>query len=413
MHSVLTPSGHRRLQDMDAGDEVLSRDALTGRVICNRLETRPQWIDRSEFARWWGGKPVAFRFFRINGHFVFSRSQSIWANGFIAHVALLKLGDVIYTERSGFVRVHRIEDVRRDGWWRCDVDGDHSYILDGTLVHNASRFLITAGGSVLWTAINTAIWSGSSGGSTGASVPGAADTVTMDGSSGAGTVTPNFGGTITVQSVVMGAYTGTFDNSVNNNNITVSASGNAFNGSGSGTRNIKLGSATYTVMGSSATWTFATATGLTLSAASANIVLNCSGGLNTFTSSNSLSWGNLILAAASGQTSYRVLGNSLSFNSMTITAPNFLRFGANTTTTISTFSSVGTSSSHIGLGTDTVSTSAALALTTSALAWCAIRDLDFTGSPVATNSFNLGGNSGITINPPRVGVLVNSPSLVA
>lgn len=400
---------------MDAGDEVLSRDALTGRVICNRLETRPQWVDGAEFARWWSGRPPGFRFLRINGYFVFSRSQSIWANGFITHVALLKVGDVIYTERDGFVRVLRIEEARRRGWWRCDVDGDHSYILDGTLVHNASRFLITGGGSVSWTAINTAIWSGSSGGATGASVPGSADTVTMDGSSGAGTVTPNFGGLITVQSIAMGGYTGTFDNSVNNNNITVTATGNAFNGSGSGTRTIRLGTATYTLNGAAPTFTFATGTGLTLVAGSSNIIISPSNGIGTFTSANTLTWGNLTFSSVTGSSSNRCLGNTLTFNSITVNAPNLLRFTANTTTTIGTLTAVGSNAAanQIFISSDTTGTDTTLALTTANLAYCGLRDLSFTGSPVANSSFNFGGVTGITVNPPRINPIVNSNGLVA
>src|SRR5689334_24115345 len=103
----------------------------------------------------------------------------------------------------------------------------------------ASRFWV--GGTGTWDSSDTTHWAATSGGAGGQSVPGSGDTVTFDGSSGGGTVTLNFGGTITVQSITMGAFTGTWDNSVNNNDITVTASGSCFSGSGSGTRTIKLG----------------------------------------------------------------------------------------------------------------------------------------------------------------------------
>lgn len=202
----------------------------------------------------------------------------------------------------------------------------------------------------------------------------------------------------------MGAFTGTWNNSANNNNITVTASGNAFNGSGSGTRTINLGSATYTVTGSAATFTFATATNLTLSAASSNIVFSPSASGNyTFTSGSSLTWGNLTFGAASGAINYRILGSSLTFNSITVTAPNLVRFGASTTSTVATFTASGNSGNEIGLLSDTIGTTATLALTTATITRAAIRDLDFTGSPSATSSFDLGNNSGIVITGPPTG----------
>jgi hypothetical protein len=39
----------------------------------------------------------------------------------------------------------------------------------------------------------------------------------------------------------------------------------------------------------------------------------------------------------------------------------------------------------------------------SAAQWCAVRDISFSGSPLATDSLDLGNNSGITITPPGSG----------
>lgn len=402
MH-ILTPKGPRHPDQMDAGDEVLSRDALTGRLICNRLETRPQLVDRSEFARWWNWKPPAFRFFRINGHFVFSRSQSIWANGFITHVALLKVGDVIFTERNGFVRVLRIEEVRRRAWYRFDVDGDHSYVLDGVLVHNASRFWVL--GTDSWTAANTAPWAATSNGAGGQSVPGSSDTVTFDANSGGGTVTLNFGGTITIQSITMGAFTGTWDNSVNNNNMTLSSTGSAFNGSGSGTRTIRLGTATYTLTATSCAWNFTTVTNLTYVGSSANIVFTGSSGTRTINAGN-LSHGNVSFGASSGNGFCSISGSTTyTFASLAITAPNHLVGSGGTTLTITNaFTWNGSSSAQIGLTSTAAGSALSIAAAgSSTAAWTAFRDITFTGSPTASNSFDLGGNSGITITAPSGG----------
>src|SRR5262249_37995777 len=139
---------------------------------------------------------------------------------------------------------------------------------------SASKFWV--GGTGTWDAVTTTHWATSSGGAGGTSVPSSADTVTFDGNSGGGTVTLNFGGTITIQSLTLGAFTGTFDNSVNNNNITVTATGNAFSGTGTATRTIKLGTATYTLTATgNVAWNFSNATGLTYTGNSgANIVFS-------------------------------------------------------------------------------------------------------------------------------------------
>jgi hypothetical protein len=55
----------------------------------------------------------------------------------------------------------------------------------------AARFWV--GGTGTWSASNTTNWAATSGGAGGASVPGAADDVTFNGSSGSG-------GTITIDS---------------------------------------------------------------------------------------------------------------------------------------------------------------------------------------------------------------------
>src|ERR1700688_4568565 len=96
----------------------------------------------------------------------------------------------------------------------------------------ATRFWV--GGTGTWDSSTTTNWSASTGGAGGASVPGSSDTVTFDGASGGGVVTVNFGGTITLQSLTTGAFTGTLDFSVNNNSVTLTT-GNGFNNSGTGT----------------------------------------------------------------------------------------------------------------------------------------------------------------------------------
>lgn len=118
----------------------------------------------------------------------------------------------------------------------------------------ASRFWV--GGTGTWDAADTTHWAATSGGAGGQSVPGSADTVTFDGSSGGGTIT--LGYDPTVISITMGAFTGTFDAS------TFSPTMNTFSGTGTGTRTIDMGSGTWTLKGNNATiWALGTITNLT------------------------------------------------------------------------------------------------------------------------------------------------------
>lgn len=407
---ILTPRGLRHPEDMDAGDEVLSRDLATGRSICNRLETRPQWVDRREFARWWSWKPPAFRFRKINNRYVMSRSQSIWANGHTTHVAHLKIGDVLYTERGGLVRIWDIRDVWQPGWWRFDIDGDHTYILDGALVHNANRHWV--GGTGDWTPANTTNWSGSAGGAGGSSVPGAADNVTFSSSSGGGTCTLNFGGTITIQFITHNTYTGTFDNSVNNNNMTFSSGGQAWNNTGAGVRTIKLGTATYTFTDVAAIVDWSGSNITNTGNTGANWVFSGQSGARQFLPGTGLAHGNVSFASSTGA-GYCVLddgASSSSINSLSVAEPNYLRVNASNSLGITTAVALaGTSSNQITIASGTHATQATLALAGgSTFDWCSFRDMNFTGSPTASNSFNSLNNSGITITAPSGGATASA-----
>lgn len=266
----------------------------------------------------------------------------------------------------------------------------------------ASRFWV--GGTGTWDSSTTTHWSDSSGGSGGFSVPGAGDTVTFDGASGGGTVTLNFGGTITITSLAMGAFTGTFDNSVNNNNITINGTGNAFNISGSGTRTINLGTATYTINGTSGGFNASTVTNLTLSAASATIVLAGTNATRSFNGGGK-SYGTVTFDAIgtfSNSGRVQVTGAN-TIGTLNINAPNFIEFTSGVTQTVTTMNVNGTSSNQVGLVSDSNASNATIAVTTLTCTYASFRALTFTGSPTATNSFNIGANTGITINAPSGG----------
>lgn len=217
-----------------------------------------------------------------------------------------------------------------------------------------------------------------------------------------------FGGTITIQSLTMGTFGGTFENSVNNNNITCSATTTAFSLTGTGTRTIKLGTATYTISGNSGspTWTAATTTNMTLTATSATISFTGNASARTFIG-GSQSYGTVSFAATTMSGPGRCListasGAGNTFANLNFTAPNVVIFTALTNHTISNaFTWAGTAGSEIAVFSDTFGTGPTInAAASSTAQWAAFRDITFTGSPVASDSFDLGDNSGITINAP-------------
>ena len=183
----------------------------------------------------------------------------------------------------------------------------------------ATRYLITGGGSVIWDGSNTAIWSTTSGGATGASVPVAGDDVIMDALSGGGTVTLGYSPTVT--SITMGAFTGTFSVS------TFSPIMNTFNCSGTGTRTLNMGSGTWILVGSGTTiWTTATTTNLTLNPETSTINCTYSGGTGTRTFiTGSASVNNLSISAGTDTWAFSTtpnVGGNLNFTGFTGTWGN-------------------------------------------------------------------------------------------
>lgn len=409
MAMILTPTGYRDIASCVVGDDVSAFDITTGAPVVNQIETL-QWIDAAEWARWWEIEETVppFRFIRINGQWTLNSEQSIWRNGDnVCHARDLVVGDIVYDDADRPVTISSLEEVTADGWWRFDISGDHSYIVDGLTLHNASRFWV--GGTGTWDASTTTPWASSSGGAGGNSVPGSADTVTLDGNSGGGTVTVNFGGTVTITSLTMGAFTGTFDNSVNNNNFTFSGSASTpFNCSGTATRTVKFGSATYTVgvPAGGATWNISTATNLTLQASSSTITWTGTGSRSFFGGNKTYGTINLPSITGSPVGAYYFFNDNLTVGTLNITAPNYVQFSTPATVTITNpFSWVGTASNPIGL--DSTSSSGPANIVASgggSIQYASLRDLAFTtGTVTATNSFNLGNNSGITITGPSGG----------
>lgn len=277
----------------------------------------------------------------------------------------------------------------------------------------ADRYWV--GGAGTWSSANTANWSVTSGGASGASVPGSADAVYFDSNSGSGVVTFTNGGvtignfslnasaiTLSLNAAFsigsggfgdLGVVAGTF--TTNNYAVTSASMGN--NGSGAGT--INLGSSTLTINGiffgitfSGTPPTFNAGTSqINITSANQRIVASgltfydvsfTNGSLgNSIDGSNTFR--NLSLAGrtTAGVSTFDVTGNQ------TITGT--LTLSAGTDATMRTFLKSAT------VGTNVTLTCAAVAAPTD----IDFRDITIAGAAAPVSGTRLGdckGNSGIT-----------------
>lgn len=393
---VLTPTGYKDPSTLANGDALCAFDLTVGTPIVNHVENI-DFVDYAEWCRWWQVEDAVppFTWYLINGEYRLFREQLIWRNDGVSytHARELVVGDVIYDDQDCLVTITSIveEPEDRSGvWYRFDVSGDHSYILDGLTVHNASISWQAGPGS--WTPSNTANW-------VGGVVPGSGDAVTFP--VGSGNCTLNFGGTITVQSITATAYNATWDNSVNNNNISLSNSTvNAFSISGTATRSMKMGTATYTFTGANAGWNAQTVSGLTFTGTPNFTFTGTTSGNKTF-AGGGLTYGALSLSACSASAFWSITGAN-TFGSVTIPAPNFIQFAGLTTNTVSGAVNItGGPTTWVTFCSSVVSSSAGFSVgASSSFVWCSFRDITFTGSPTARDCVDLGNNNNVTINPP-------------
>lgn len=270
----------------------------------------------------------------------------------------------------------------------------------------AARFWVLGTGT--WDAATTTNWSATSGGAGGASVPGSADDVTFDGASGGGTVTVNFGGTITILSLTMSAFTGTLDFATNNNNITLSAA-NAFSNTGAGTRTLNMGNGTWTLSNNSALWSQSGATNLTFNSNSSTIAFTGTGGTGSRRFSMGTSRTYATVTVASGTSLFLPTGTTSTITTLTISPGNTVVWTASGSVTITTLSTITGSSSLQTLfsidaptnGRATISSANNWTTNT----WCGFSGMTFSGGGTFTadSSYDFKGNSGITINPPSAG----------
>jgi hypothetical protein len=233
--------------------------------------------------------------------------------------------------------------------------------------------------------------------------PSTGDTATFDASSGGGTVTPNT--TISIVALVTGAFTGTLAFNTNNN-VTLSQSGTALNISGSGTRTINPRSGTWTFSGRGAL------DATTQTNCTPCVYSNATYVFNGNTAGRTINGGGQTFGAVSigsnATKGYTVINGSNSFASLTIADGNAILFANGATNTISgALAITGTSSSPVALQSSNPSTGIITVSVgyASTIDWGSILRVTKSGvgSIAASNSFDLGGNTSITITPPSAG----------
>ncbi|TPI13862.1 hypothetical protein [Mesorhizobium sp. B4-1-1] len=264
----------------------------------------------------------------------------------------------------------------------------------------ATRFWV--GGTGTWDASTTTHWAATSNGAGGASVPGSADTVTFDGSSGGGTVTVNT--TVNVISLTTSAFTGTLDFSVNNNNVTLSGS---WANTGSGVRTIKLGAGIFALSGGG-NWSWNSASNLTFDAGTSAIVMSgASAGSTQSFNGGGFTYATVEIGAITTAGSAHSISQGNTFGTLKIDGPNNVTLNQSVTQTVTSLDINGSSSGLIELASANAGANATISVASGAptLSFAALSRITFTGGATfaANSSFDMLGNSGITINGPSGG----------
>lgn len=253
------------------------------------------------------------------------------------------------------------------------------------------------GGTGTWDSTTGTHWSGGT-------APVAGDAIVFDGSSGGGTVTADTSiASIAFLSITAGAFTGTLD-------FTGVATMNfgSVSFTGSGTRTINMGSGTWTLTGTATVFDVGTITGLTPTFSNAAIVCNATTtSVRTFNGGGQ-SFGSLTVGDNTSKAMFSNFAGANTFGSITIGSGTTFACPQGVTQTITGALTInGTSSAQSGLQSSAPLTNAATISvgTASTATWTGFFRVTKAGagSITATNSFELGNVSGISITVPSGG----------
>lgn len=264
---------------------------------------------------------------------------------------------------------------------------------------------------------DTTKWSSSSGGAgstcaaTGGWPNSNADNGTFDGSSGGGTITRNVAWTIGTLNIA--AFTGTFGNTTDSAAVQL----DTFTNNGSGTRTYNMGTSTWTCgrSGVNCVWQISGHSNLTLVASTSTLVLTggATSGSPLCWFGSGLSYNNVTFdpssVAVGSRTYFTCNTGAVTIANLTIGSPNNIQLTGNQTWTITgtlSFSGGTPSNSALIYMISSTTTSAQLTLSggPATCSWCAFYAITAaTNSITATNSFDLGRNTNISITPPSGG----------
>ena len=346
---IKTPTGYKDLSTIQVGDEVCAFDSAI-----NIVEEIDLWTAEANDYENRGD----FVYYLINGTYKFYKNQLVYCNGDEngAHAFELTLGDTIYNEDDTSIEVVSIEELTSETqWYRLAISNDHTYILDGIMVHNATLYWVGGGSSANWGAGPIGNWALTSGGPLQTTTPGAGDAVIFDFGSAPSIINP--AGNIASFQKTSG-YTGTITRSFQ---LTVAGNFTDHTASawaGSGTLQI---SATSTMTSNGQTWgaplTFNGTSTKTLvgnwsvtllSIIGGTTTLNKSaGGTETLTATGGMSIGNGFIGTADVILTGGTWSGSSSFGCATLTIAGNV--------TINSGTNLGTSTLTYSSGTVTVS----------------------------------------------------------
>lgn len=287
------------------------------------------------------------------------------------------------------------------------------FLLLFPIAADAANLFAVCSTTCTWDNVSTAMWSGSSGGATGAGPPTILDVVTFDAATCVGgttcTTTVNANvqvGTLHFDSCTASTTGCILDFSVNNNTITFGHTGAlSLSTNGSGLRTIKMGNGQWIFNNATSGNVIIanSATNFTLVTGSGGFVFNLINGPNTVTATllPGVNWGNWTITGcySCGEGIFNITGSVGNFGTVTVNSPAYVTF--NSSTTLDTLITAGTASRPVTI------VGAALTINTGySGTWTILRSMGCAGASGSfTNSLDAGGIAGgttCTVTPPNV-----------
>ena len=185
-----------------------------------------------------------------------------------------------------------------------------------------------------------------------------------------------------------------------------------FAASNSNVRTITMGSGTWTLGANAGSgtvvWNTASITNLTFNKNTANIVVPSNGLATSRTfAGGGLTFNDLTVSANSARGAFAITGTN-TFANLSVGAGTFLQLPTGATSLGNAPTFTGTIAAPIGIVATTVGTAATLSIASGAmsLSWGMVRDITGSGGATftATNSMDLGNNTGWSIAAPAVGL---------